>query len=119
MIHNILSDQLYRRLENLESGSLELTTPDGKVRVFEGKKPGEKADIKIHDWRVVSNLARKGDIGFAEDYRNDNWASDDVSSLVTLALANRNALQSFVVGQKLNRLGAVLSYMLRLKYRER
>ena len=114
MLEHMTSDQLFKRLDTIESGILRLTTPDGKTRVFEGKQEGEQANIELHDWRVVTNMMRKGDIGFAEDYRAGNWETDDLVALTTLGLINRQALDRMVTGSKLSRTLSMLSYLLKL-----
>lgn len=114
MIAQHASDHLFRRLDHLDTGTLKLTTPDGKTHVFEGKNPGDSASIELRDWRVVSNMMRKGDIGFAEDYRAGNWETDNLTGLATLGLVNRNALDQFVAGKKLSRTMSMLSYLLKL-----
>jgi cyclopropane-fatty-acyl-phospholipid synthase len=114
MLAKIASDQLFKRLDSLESGTLKLTTPDGKTRIFEGKTPGERAHIELRDWRVVSNMMQKGDIGFAEDYRAGNWETDNLTALTTLGLVNRSALDRFIAGSNFSRTLSMLSYLLRL-----
>ena len=114
MLEKIASNQLFRALDNLESGQLELTTPDGKTRMFSGRTPGEKAKIELHDWRVVSNLMQRGDIGFAEDYRAGLWESNDLTALTSLGLKNRQAMGRMVAGHTIFRKISNLSYMLRL-----
>jgi cyclopropane-fatty-acyl-phospholipid synthase len=114
MITELASDKLFRRLDHLDSGTLKLTTPDGKTRIFQGENPGETAAIELHDWRVVNNMIRKGDIGFAEDYRAGNWETDDLTALTTLGLVNRNALDQIVAGKKISRTLSMLSYLLRI-----
>jgi len=114
MLDQIASDQLFKRLDSIESGKLILTTPDGKTRTFEGKQPGETANIELRDWRVVGNMIRKGDIGFAEDYRAGNWETDDLTALTTLGLTNRQAMNSLVTGGKFSRTIAMLSYLLKV-----
>ena len=114
MLAQLKSNQLFRRLDQLDTGRLSVTTPDGKTRVFEGKNPGENANIELRDWRVVSNMIRKGDIGFAEDHRAGNWETDNLTALATLGLVNRNALDRFVSGNSLSRRLSILSYLLRL-----
>ncbi len=114
MFAKIASNQLFRRLENLDTGTLKLVTPDGKTRIFEGKNPGQHANMELRDWRVVSNLIRKGDIGLAEDYRAGNWETDDLTALTTLGLINKRTLENVVTGNNLYRTLSVLSYLLRL-----
>jgi len=114
MLAQIASDKLFKRLDSIESGTLTITTPDGKSRTFEGKTPGETANIELHDWRVVSNMIRKGDIGFAEDYRAGHWESDDLTALTTLGLTNRQAMNRLVMGGKFSRTMSMFSYLLKL-----
>lgn len=114
MLAQITSDQLFRRLDHLDTGTLKLTTPDGQTRVFEGKNPGENASIELHDWRVIGNMIRKGDVGFAEDYRAGNWETDNLTALATLGLINRRALDRLVTGNNFSRTMAMLSYLLKL-----
>jgi cyclopropane-fatty-acyl-phospholipid synthase len=114
MITQLASDKLLKRLDHLDTGTLKLTTPDGKTRVFSGKNPGENASIELRDWRVVSNMMTKGDIGLAEDYRAGNWETDNLTALATLGLVNRNALDSFVAGKNFSRTLSMLSYLLKL-----
>lgn len=114
MFTKLASDQLFKRLDCLESGKLTVTTPDGKTRVFEGKNPGEKAHFEIHDWSVVSNMMRKGDIGLAEDYRAGKWQADNLVDLTTLGLKNRSALDSLIVGNPMTRTASMFSYLLKM-----
>ena len=112
MLAQLTSDQLFRRLDHLDTGRLSVTTPDGKTRVFEGKNAGDSASIELRDWSVISNMIRKGDIGFAEDYRAGNWETDNLTALTTLGLINRRALDQFVTGITFSRTCSMLSYML-------
>lgn len=114
MLNQIKSDQLFRSLEKLDSGTIKLITPDGRSRVFQGSNDGEYASIELRDWDVVSNVIRKGDIGFAEDYRAGKWETDNLPALVTLGLVNRKALDKFVMGQSLSQILSSLSYLFRL-----
>jgi len=114
MLAQIASEKLFRRLDNIESGQLEITTPDGKTRTFEGKSKGDHASIQLHDWRVISNIIRKGDIGFAEDYRAGKWETNDITALITLGLINKKALNSLVMGGKFSRTISMLSYLLNM-----
>ena len=114
MLGKILSDKLFHRLDHIETGTLQLTTPDGRTRVFSGRNPGESAQIKLHDWSVISNMVQKGDVGFAEDYRAGNWETDNLTALTTLGLINRTALDSFVAGHSFFRRVSMLSYLLRM-----
>lgn len=113
-MEQIASDQLFKRLDKLESGSLLLKTPDGKTRMFEGKKPGEKAELELRSWKVVTNMLQRGDIAFAEDYRAGNWDTDNLVALTSLGLKNKTALDGIVAGNSLWRRISMLSYLFKL-----
>lgn len=95
------AQKLLSHLDNLEKGDLTLTTPDGQTYEFYGKHAGHTAEITVYKWSVFSNIALKGDIGFAEDYRDGNWNSPNVKELVCLILENRTALDKYTKGNLL------------------
>ena len=114
MYAKIAADQLFKKLDSLEVGRLTVITPDGQTRTFSGRQEGESARIEFKDWRVIANMARKGDIGFAEDYKAGHWETDNLVGLTTLGLANRSALDSMIAGNKLSQAMAMVSYLFRL-----
>lgn len=114
MLNSVILKAFLNKLERIEHGSLSITLPDGNKYGFEGRLPGAKADIHIYRWSVLTRLARKGDIGFAEDYRNGHWESSNLEALVEVALQNRSAFQSYVMGQRFSRLLSYISYLAKL-----
>ena len=114
MLTQKISDQLFKKLDNMESGYLKIITPDGQTREFQGRDQGEKATIEFRDWSVLSNMIRKGDIGFAEDYRAGKWETDNLAGLTTLGLQNRQSMQDLVSGGRMGRVMAMLSYLLKI-----
>lgn len=114
MFAKFASDQLFKRLDLLESGTLTVTTPDGKKRIFEGKNPGENAHLELHDWSVVTNMMQKGDIGLAEDYRAGKWQSDNLIDFTALGLSNKRALEDLVKGSRFSRTASMFSYLLKM-----
>ena len=114
MLAKYAADELLKRFDNLETGSIRLLTPDGKTRIFEGKSPGKSVDLDIKDWSVLSNVARHGNIGLAQDYKAGKWESSDISMLVQLGIENKTALKGFVLGSGVFRKLSSLSYLLRM-----
>lgn len=114
MIGAFISDRFFRRLEKAETGSLRLTTPDGKVRVFAGRTPGMNATLTLHSWRVVGHLMRRGDVGLAEAYRVGDWETDDLVALTAFGLVNRHVLDQVMMGSGLWRRVFKVLYLLRL-----
>jgi cyclopropane-fatty-acyl-phospholipid synthase len=70
----LLADRLFKKADSITHGHVELTTPDGRTRHFGGRSAGPAAHLEIRDWRVVANLATRGDVGFLEDYKAGLWA---------------------------------------------
>ena len=95
-------------------GSISVTMPDGKVYDFSGKEDGPKADLVIYDIRAISQFIKKGDIGFAESYRNKGWDSLDLVSLFTFGLKNEEILGRYIYGSFLGRLIARIGYLFKL-----
>lgn len=112
MLASKTADIFFKKLATLERGTLELATPDGHTRVFGGQTAGPTARLHLRDWRVLSNLAISGDIGFAEDYRAQLWDTDNLQDLLSLALMNEKAVDAFIFGslpaRTLARLGNLL-----------
>ena len=110
MFNEFIFNQILKRLENLKIGSLKIITPDQKTYEFQGHIDGLAADIIIKDWRVIGNLASKGDIGFAEDYRDGLWDTSDLTALLTISIHNRSILDPFFSADKLRNFLYQISY---------
>jgi cyclopropane-fatty-acyl-phospholipid synthase len=114
MINEQLKKNALKAFENIEYGSLALSFPDGSHYVFQGKKTGANATLTLTDWRVLSALAFRGDIGFAEAYR-DGWCdSPDLAALVQFSLENESASAKYLHGSFIGRLLAYLGNLTRL-----
>ena len=111
MITQRILEKFLRVLDCLDSGVLRLITPDGKIRIFEGKSPGESVNMELRDWRVLGNMLRKGHIGLAEDYCAGNWETDNLTALATFGFVNWMALNRFLEGHKFWRALSMLSYL--------
>ena len=95
---------LFALLQHLETGSVELTTPDGVMRRFGpggAPAPGAKAVpavLHLHDWRVAADALKGGDVGFAEGYMAGHWDTPDLTQLLTVLAANQSALERTFYG---------------------
>lgn len=114
MYAKIVTDKLFKKLDALEMGQLTVVTPDGQTRCFAGAKQGDAATLKLNDWNVIPNMIRKGDIGFAEDYKAGLWDTDNLVGLTTLGLVNKKALDDLVMGSRLSQMMNAISYLFRL-----
>jgi cyclopropane-fatty-acyl-phospholipid synthase len=83
-------------LGQIQHGSLVLDLPDGSSRQFGSGAPHARASI--HDWQVFGRCLRAGDIGFAEAWIAGLWHTPDLTALLGLLVANRDALERVVYG---------------------
>ena len=88
-----------RLLERLRHGSLELRLPDGTSARFGSRAAGEPhAAMRLANWNVFGAALKAGDIGVAESYIAGDWTSPDLPALLSLFIANRDAIESVVYG---------------------
>lgn len=85
-------------LHNIKYGELAVTTPNGKVVIFRGNESGPVANIVIKDWKIVKRLITRGDVGFAEDFIDGLWETDNLPALLTLCTMNITELDHFFHG---------------------
>ena len=81
-------------LSHLQVGSLTLIDPQGRSQLFGQQGQWPHAQLQINDWRVASLIMRKGDVGFAEAYRQQWVDCPDLLSLFRLALKNEEAVDT-------------------------
>jgi cyclopropane-fatty-acyl-phospholipid synthase len=87
---------VFRLLEGLTGGLLEVRLPDGSRALF-----GEgdcSLSLQVHDEAMFGRVLARGDIGLAEAYLDGQWDSPDVTALLTLLARNRRALSKAIYG---------------------
>jgi cyclopropane-fatty-acyl-phospholipid synthase len=92
-------------------GSISITMPDGTRQDFSGKENGPKADLVINDSRAISHFIKRGDIGFAESYRDGWWDSKDLTSLFLFGLKNEEVFDRYIYGSFLARIASRFIYL--------
>ncbi len=111
MIEHQIIKKFLNSFHQIHYGSIHISMPDGKIYDFVGKEKGPKADLAIHDPRAIGQLITKGDIGFAESYR-DKWCdSKDLVSLFVFGLKNEQVLEEYIHGSFLGRIAAHIGYL--------
>lgn len=110
MFENIVKNKLIHKLKAIKYGELFLTTPDGELLHFKGWSQGPIADIQLNDWRVIVNLMIKGDIGFAEDYRDGYFHTKNLTDLLLFGLHNEECLSAYMNGNFFFNMIAKLGY---------
>jgi cyclopropane-fatty-acyl-phospholipid synthase len=93
-----------RMLGQLQTGSLMMRLPDGAHQQFGDSNSQPHAALHVDDWNVFARALKAGDIGFAEGFMDGEWNTPDLAALLTLLIANREALEKVVYGSWLGSL---------------
>ena len=113
MLSNIIEKKFLKLFDAIEYGTISLTMPDGKTYEFAGPQPGPHGQMTIYTTSMIMNLYARGDIGFADDYRNGNWDSEDLVSLINCCLKNDEALRDCIFGSGIFSALVRFTYMLK------
>ena len=76
----------------LAVGQLAVTLPNGSVRIFGEADAKLRGEMQIHDLEALRRLLLGGEVGGGEAYMDGLWSSPDLVGLISLAVANREAL---------------------------
>lgn len=77
----------------IETGSLRLYSPEGEV--FDFGQGQLAAQMRIHDWSVVTAIAARGDIGLGETYVAGLWETPCIATLTEMALLNLDQFRGY------------------------
>ena len=89
---------LERWLARVQAGRLTLTLPDGSRLEATGAAPGPHAVLQLHRWRPLWRLLTQGDLGLALAYRDGDWSSPELTTLLAFGIANEAAWGTALVG---------------------
>lgn len=90
--------------DNIESGSITITDPEGKEYFFGGKIEGINCDLKIHDWNIVSLVTKRGDIGLGESYMENMWDSTEPANFLCFLSKNLDTFKANANGSFFSRI---------------
>jgi cyclopropane-fatty-acyl-phospholipid synthase len=85
---------LFRALDRISAGYLELRLPGGGIRSFGDPASDIHGVVDVHDEAVFRRGILGGDIGFGEAYAEGLWSSPDLVSVVRLAVRNQEIFDS-------------------------
>ncbi|HML81259.1 MAG: class I SAM-dependent methyltransferase [Betaproteobacteria bacterium] len=102
-----------RLLERLQIGRLDFHGPDGVWRHFGQDDNGPHAEVALHDWAVMGEVLKRGDIAFAEAWMRRAWDTPDLPALLKLLVANREIIARALHGSLLGRLPDRIRHLLR------
>ena len=93
---NYLADQfVFRNLKKISYGYLELIDSKGIQYFFGDSNSTLKAKIKINDPSFTLKLLRGGSSGLGESYINNEFTTNDLTSLIELSARNINVTYKF------------------------
>ncbi len=76
----------------LDSGTINLTLPDGTFRKLGGRTPGFEATVHLRSWRGLLRAATAGSVGVYQGWEAGDWASSDPVQLFAIFVANADSL---------------------------
>lgn len=79
---------VFEAFAHMSAGHLEVTLPDGSVRVFGKDSDAPPARIRIANERFFARCVKSGDIGFGEAYVDGDWDTDDIPKVISWFLLN-------------------------------
>ncbi len=80
LAHTFLSKNKY--------GSIKVIFPSKKFYIFKGYEEGYEADVRLNNYNLFYKLLRKGSVGFAESYMDDDFETSNLSKLLLFARQN-------------------------------
>ena len=93
---NYIADQfVFRNLKKIKYGYLELIDSKGIKYNFGNKNSSLKAQIIINDPSFTSKLLTNGSSGLGESYINNEFKTNDLTSLIELSAKNINVTYKF------------------------
>lgn len=93
----------YKFLSKIEKGTLEVIFTNGKKEIF-GDNTNPKATLHIFNNNFFKRVLLYGDIGFAESYMDEEFETNNLTNLISLALLNSNALGTLSSDERNNKL---------------
>jgi len=82
-------------LRKISNGYLNLTDPAGRKYIFGDPNSSLRAKIKINDPSFFYKILRKGSAGLGESYINEEFETEDLTSLIELSAKNIKTTHKF------------------------
>jgi cyclopropane-fatty-acyl-phospholipid synthase len=112
-------DLVLNRLRRIREGALQIELPDGS-RMRCGAEDGPASILHIQRYECFVRIVRGGDIGLGEAFTAGDFTCDDLTRVIELLIANREALaEGNFVTDALGRLHDRVRHVLRPNTRTR
>ncbi len=113
MFDKLVKRNFLKALNKIDYGQIIIKTPEGETVQVNGSHKGYSIYVELHDWRVIANLIIKGDVGFAADYRDGYFTTDNLYDLICFGLQNEHLFQHYAHGSLWFKLLSKLLYLTR------
>ncbi|MBI28796.1 MAG: SAM-dependent methyltransferase [Pelagibacteraceae bacterium] len=98
-------------INNINYGSLSIIYPDDEKFIYKGTIDGPNADIKLYNFKIISNLLFKGNIGLGESYINNHFETSNLSNLIEFIVVNQNSFKKISNGNFIYRLFQKINHL--------
>ena len=85
-------------------GTLEITFPDDRKFVVNGREEGPYGILNIHDWRFFRMVVQSGDVGVGEAFMAGYWSSPDVTTFLEVFCINQESTLEALQGRPFARI---------------
>lgn len=83
-----------------EFGSMDVVFPNGKHMLLQGRGAGPAATLVVKDFNFIKRVLTSGDIGFCDGYRDNEWDTPDLATLLEVLTLNSERLGQMFTGNK-------------------
>ena len=94
-------------------GRLDIVFPNGKHLLLHGQKPGPSAVLQVKDFNFIKRVLASGDIGFCDGYKDNEWDTPDLATLLEVLTLNSKKLGQLFTGNIVTRMINRLVHALR------
>ena len=84
--------------KNWQYGAMDVIFPNGKHMLLQGKDTGPTAVLKVNDFNFIKRVLTSGDIGFCDGFRDNEWDTPDLATLLEVLTLNSEKLGQLFTG---------------------
>ncbi|MDI7774007.1 cyclopropane-fatty-acyl-phospholipid synthase family protein [Asticcacaulis sp. EMRT-3] len=84
-------------------GTLHIVFPDGRSLSLTGDQPGPAGTLLVKDFHFMKRVLTSGDIGFCDGYKEGEWDTPDLATLLEVLTLNSEKLGQLFTGNIVTR----------------
>ena len=97
----MVKNSLLKYLQSIHFGRLTLELPDQTIHQFGNNGP--EAFLKINNYKAISLIISKGNVGFAEGYIYNYWQTDNLLNLYHIFAGNLSSFSELLSKKSLGK----------------